>query len=96
LKDKFRGRGAVAKTLVVEVRAFADVRGCLMVDREVRVGFQWIDVDVLIQAEDGTDPKQMSQLTSAAERCCVVLQTLRSDIPVNTRFGEQAAITAAG
>jgi uncharacterized OsmC-like protein len=87
--------GVALKTLAVEVRAFADVRGCLMVDREVPVGFQRIDVDVLIQTEDGTDPKQIGQLTSTAERCCVVLQTLRSDVPVNTRFGGQAAIAAA-
>ncbi|WP_334442515.1 OsmC family protein [Bradyrhizobium sp. AZCC 1610] len=78
--------GIALKTLAVEVRAFADVRGCLVVDRQVPVGFQRIDVDVLIEAEGNTDPAQISRLTSVAERCCVVLQTLRGDIAVDTRF----------
>jgi uncharacterized OsmC-like protein len=87
--------GMALKILVVDVRAFADVRGCLMVDRDVPVGFQRIDVEVFIQPEDGTDPAQISRLTSAAERCCVVLRTLRSDVAINTRFGGPAAIAAA-
>ena len=87
--------GIALKTLAVEVRAFADVRGCLVVDRQVPVGFQRIDVDVLIEAEGNTDPAQISRLTSAAERCCVVLQTLRSDIAVDTRFRGPAAIASA-
>jgi uncharacterized OsmC-like protein len=87
--------GISLETLVVEVGAFADVRGCLMIDRQVRVGFQRIDVDVLIEAEEGTDPAQISKLTSVAERCCVVLQTLRSDTAVATRFRGPAAIAAA-
>lgn len=87
--------GIALQVLVVEVRAFADVRGCLMVDRQVPVGFQRIGVDVLIEAEEGTDPAQISKLTSAAERCCVVLQTLHSDIAVDTRFRGPAAVAAA-
>jgi uncharacterized OsmC-like protein len=87
--------GIALKTLAVEVRAFADVRGCLVVDRQVPVGFQRIDVDVLIEAEGNTDPAQISRLTSVAERCCVVLQTLRSDIAVDTRFRGPAAIASA-
>jgi uncharacterized OsmC-like protein len=87
--------GLVLKTVIVEVRAAADVRGCLMVDRDVPAGFQRIDVDVVVEGEDGTDPAQIGKLTSAAERCCVVLQTLRSDIAVDTRFGGPAATAAA-
>ena len=83
------------ETLEVEVRAFADVRGCLMVDREVPAGFQRIDVEVLIEAQEDTDLEQMGMLTSAAERCCVILQTLRSDVPVETRFREPAVSTDA-
>jgi uncharacterized OsmC-like protein len=87
--------GIALKTLAVEVRAFADVRGCLVVDRQVPVGFQRIDVDVFIEAEGNTDPAQISRLTSVAERCCVVLQTLRSDIAVDTRFRGPATIASA-
>lgn len=78
--------GIALEALVVEVKAFADVRGCLMVDRQVPVGFHRIDVDVLIEAEEGTDPVQIEKLTSTAEHCCVVLQTLRNNIETNTRF----------
>ena len=87
--------GIALKALAVEVRAFADVRGCLVVDRQVPVGFQRIDVDVLIEAEGNTDPAQVSRLISVAECCCVVLQTLRSDIAVDTRFRGPAAIGSA-
>ena len=87
--------GIALENLAVEVRAFADVRGCLMVDRQVPVGFHRIDVDVLVEAEAGTDPAQIAKLTSAAERCCVVLQTLRSDVAVDAKFRGPAAIAAA-
>jgi uncharacterized OsmC-like protein len=86
--------GVELEALEVEVRAVADVRGCLMVDRDVPAGFQRIDVDVLIGA-DGADPARIRTLTSAAERCCVVLQTLRGAVPVATRFREPPAGVAA-
>lgn len=87
--------GVALDALEVEAKAFADVRGCLMVDRDVPAGFQQIDVDVLISAGEGADPARIGMLTSAAERCCVVLQTLRSDVPVATRFREATAGVAA-
>lgn len=86
--------GVTLEALEVEVSAFADVRGCLMVARDVPSGFQRIDVDVRIKAGEGVDPASIGMLTAAAERCCVILQTLRSDIPVQTRFNESTARTA--
>jgi uncharacterized OsmC-like protein len=74
----------------VAVRAHVDVRGCLMVDRAVPAGFERIEVDISLNPAEETDPEQIGMLTSAAERCCVVLQTLRSDIPVTTTFSETA------
>ena len=74
----------------VAVRAHVDVRGCLMVDRAVPAGFERIDVDVFLNPAAGADPEQIRMLASAAERCCVVLQTLRSDVPVTTKFRETA------
>lgn len=78
--------GLTLETLEVTVSAFADVRGCLMVNRDVPVGFYRIEVDARIKAAKGTDPAQVKMLTEAAERCCVVLQTLRGDVPVQTNF----------
>lgn len=88
--------GIALESLEVEVSALADVRGCLMVDPAVPAGFQKIEVDVRIQAGGDTDPARIGMLTSAAEKCCVVLQTLRSDVPVVTRFGGPAPSAAAG
>lgn len=76
--------------LEVAVRAHADVRGCLMVDPDVQAGFEHIEVDVSLNPAEGTDPKQIRMLTSSAEQCCVVLQTLRSDVHVTTKFNETA------
>jgi len=83
--------GVTLDSLDVAVSAHADVRGCLMVDRSVPAGFQRIEVDVRLEPAAGTDPAQIRMLTSAAEQCCVVLQTLRSGVPVTTRFSEIAA-----
>src|SRR6056297_1599222 len=68
--------GVTLESLEVSVTAHADVRGCLMVDRAVPTGFQRIEVDVHLEAAAGTDPAQIRMLTSTAEQCCVVLQTL--------------------
>ena len=88
--------GLTLDTLEVSVNAHADVRGCLMVDRTVPAGFQGIDVDVRLIPAEGTDPAQVKMLTSAAEHCCVVLQTLRGDVPVTTNFSETADSAAVG
>lgn len=87
--------GLALKTLEVEVSAHADVRGCLMVDRQVPAGFQRIDVDVRIEPAEATDPMLIGKITSAAEQCCVVLQTLRSAVPVETRFSGPAVVAVA-
>lgn len=71
--------------LEVTVAADVDVRGTLNVDRTVPVGFQQMRCDVDIQAADGTEPKLMQKLMAAAEHSCVVLQTLRSGVSVETR-----------
>ena len=80
-------------SLDVAVSADADVRGCLMVDRAVPAGFQGIEVDVRLEPAAGSDPTQIKMLMSAAEQCCVVLQTLRGDVPVTTRCSDTAATT---
>lgn len=81
--------------LDVAVRAHADVRGCLMVDPAVPAGFQRIEVDVRIKAADGVDPARVRMLTSTAEQCCVVLQTLRGAVPVTTTVRDPAENAAA-
>jgi organic hydroperoxide reductase OsmC/OhrA len=57
-----------------------------MVDAGVPVGFQGIDASVRLDPAPGTDPAQFDKLAAAAERCCVVLQTLRGGVPVQAVF----------
>jgi uncharacterized OsmC-like protein len=78
--------GVTLTSLEVDVTADVDVRGTLLVDRSVPVGFQGMQCHVDIDAADGTDPKLMKKLLAAAEHSCVVLQTLRSGVPVETTF----------
>jgi uncharacterized OsmC-like protein len=68
--------------LEVDVTADVDVRGTLVVDRAVPVGFQTMRCQVTIQAAEGTDPSLVKKLVAAAEYSCVNLQTLRSGVAV--------------
>lgn len=72
--------------LEVNVTATADVRGALMMDRLVPVGFQKMECEVKMKVSEGTEPRQLERLQSAAKACCVVQQTLRSPPPVETTF----------
>jgi uncharacterized OsmC-like protein len=72
--------------LEVDVTGEVDVRGTLMVDRAVRVGFQRMKCRVDIEAAPGTDPKLLERLFAAAESSCVNLQTLRDGVSVETNF----------
>ena len=66
--------------LVVAVQAHVDVRGTLLVDATVPVGFQRMEVHVRIVPAEGTPPGTVERLVEFAERCCVVMQTLRSGV----------------
>jgi uncharacterized OsmC-like protein len=77
--------GVTLTFLEVEVRAEVDVRGTLIVDRSVPIGFQRIKCNVDIQAEEGTDPKNLKKVIGAAEHSCVNVQTLLSNVSVETK-----------
>lgn len=79
--------GITLTRLEVDVTADVDVRGTLLVDRETPVGFQNMQCRVDIQADEGTDPKLVQRLLAAAEHSCVVMQTLRSGVNIETRTG---------
>ena len=72
--------------LEVHVQATVDVRGALGIDKDVPVGFQFITSDIRLQAKEGTPPEMLEKLRWAAQRCCVVEQTLRSPPAVQTKF----------
>jgi len=79
--------GIRLERLEVHVDGDVDVRGTLMMDRNVQVGFQRMSCDVDIRADVGADPTMTARLLRAAERSCVVLQTLRHGVEVRTTMG---------
>lgn len=83
--------GVTLNSLEVDVTAQVDVRGTLLVDRTVPVGFQSMQCHVDVQAAEGTDPKLVQRLLAAAEDSCVVLQTLRSGVPIESSFSGVSA-----
>ncbi len=72
--------------LEVRVTATADVRGTLMMDRNVPVGFQAMKCEVKMKVKEGTQPRQLERLQVVAKECCVVQQTLKSPPVVKTTF----------
>lgn len=76
--------GVSLNRLEVDVGADIDVRGTLLVDRNVPVGFQAMRCNVSIEPAEGTDPKLVEKIVAAAEHSCVNLQTLRSGVQVET------------
>lgn len=71
-------KGIELKHLKVHASLGADVRGALMTGDKVPVGFQSGHMKVDIQAMDDLPEGQLSALVAAAERSCVILQTLRA------------------
>ncbi len=72
--------------LEIEVTGNVDVRGTMAIDQHVPVGFQAMRCNVRFRAKKGTNPKLLEKLRVAAQRCCVVQQTLRNPPPVETTF----------
>lgn len=83
--------GVDLASLEVEVMAEADVRGTLVVDREVPVQFQSMSCRIDLEPVSDTNPRLLKKLITAAEYSCVNLQTLRSGVPVETHLTAGAA-----
>jgi uncharacterized OsmC-like protein len=78
--------GVELEFLEVNVAGDVDVRGTMMVDRSVPVGFLEMRCAVHMRPKRGTDPQRIEKLKAAAEQSCVVLQTLRSPLRVEVSF----------
>jgi len=70
--------GIELKDLEVLVEADVDLRGTLMVSPSVPVGFQKIRVDVRLTTAEELAESMFKTILATAERCCVVLQSLRN------------------
>jgi uncharacterized OsmC-like protein len=77
--------GVRLTALAVEVEGDVDLRGTLAVDRSVRVGFQSMRCRTNIEVAAGADRRTVEMLLAAAERSCVILDTLRHGVDVTTK-----------
>ena len=68
----------------VAATAHADVRGALMVDTSVPVGFQRLHCDVRLTVPASVDKRKLRVLMAGAEQCCVVFQALKAGTRVTT------------
>jgi uncharacterized OsmC-like protein len=71
--------------LEVKVEAECDVRGCLLVERAIPVGFQRMRCAVTLQTGENVDSETIERLLAAAEHSCVVMQTLRNGVAVEAQ-----------
>jgi uncharacterized OsmC-like protein len=76
--------GVQLSSLAVRVEGDVDLRGCLAVDPSVRVGFQSMRCLTQLGVQPGTDRRTVELLLAAAERSCVVLDTLRHGVEIET------------
>jgi uncharacterized OsmC-like protein len=77
--------GIRLQSLEVKVDAECDVRGCLLVEQTVPVGFQRMRCGVRLETRDPIDEQTIKTLVAAAEHSCVVMQTLRNGVAVQTQ-----------
>lgn len=75
--------GIVLDDLTVEVTGDVDVRGALLVDRDVRTGFRQIDARIRVRPAPGTDERLVRQMLAQAEALCITLDTIRHGTQVD-------------
>jgi uncharacterized OsmC-like protein len=81
--------GIELESLEVEAIGELDLRGTLGVDRETSVGFKNIRCETRVAVKDDGRPERARRLLENAERYCVVLNTLRTGVPVESTFALQ-------
>ena len=65
----------------IRANAHVDVRGTLMIDKSVSVGFQSMHIDALIIAKNSNE-KLLNTLIKGAKHSCIVYQTIKKGIPI--------------
>jgi len=81
--------GIELEALEVEAIGELDLRGTLGVDRQAPVGFSHIRCETRVGVKDDGRPERARRLLENAERYCVVLNTLRNGVPVESTFALQ-------
>ena len=65
----------------VKASAQVDVRGTLLIDKSVPVGFQSMHLDVVVVSPT-SNQKIMQILLGASEQSCIIYQTIKQGIPI--------------
>lgn len=78
--------GIELEAVEVEVSGEADLRGTLAMARDVPVGVTGITCSTRVRVKEGTNPERAHRLLENAERYCVVLNTLRGGVDVQSDF----------
>jgi uncharacterized OsmC-like protein len=78
--------GLELEALEIEATGELDLRGTLGTSRDTPVGMKSIRCDTRVTVKDDGRPDRAQRLLENAERYCVVLDTLRSGIPVESTF----------
>ncbi|GAC1327310.1 MAG: OsmC family protein [Chloroflexota bacterium] len=74
------------ESLTVEVTGTVDLRGTLGLARDVPIGLISIECETRVSVKDDGRPERVQRLLENAERYCVVLNTLRTGVPVSSSF----------
>ncbi|MCH4823218.1 OsmC family protein [Gramella lutea] len=75
--------GIKLKYTYVKVEAQVDVRGTLMMDKNVPVAFQSMDLYLKVDIENMQN--KLPLLLKATENCCVIFQTLKPALPIRIK-----------
>jgi uncharacterized OsmC-like protein len=78
--------GIELESLEVEATGEMDLRGTMGLDRDVPVGIKKIRCTTRVAVKDDGRPDRARRLLENAERYCVVLNTLRGGVPVESEF----------
>lgn len=83
--------GIKLREVEVHVEADVDLRGTLLMDTNVPVGFKDIRINTHIVPEGEVRPALLQAILAAAERSCVVLQTLKNPPKITLNAGAETA-----
>jgi uncharacterized OsmC-like protein len=86
--------GIEIEALEVEVSGSMDFRGTLGMERDVRVGLDGIRCATRVRVKDDGRPERVQRFLENAERYCVVLDTLRRGVPVESTFSIERSPSA--
>jgi uncharacterized OsmC-like protein len=82
--------------LEVSVTGELDARGPLRIEPAVPAGFQAMSCRVALEPDGDVAAPQAAMLMAAAEQCCVVLNTLRGGVRVDTHIERRAGAAVGG